>query len=127
MGRALRLLLEPLLAASQLKVAFQLFFQRMQDARHRHQHRDAFILDGADDLCRIQGLLKVNRSRNQLWDENSQKLPEDMNQRQQVEKANGMEYALILQIFFDLRFEGFEIGKNIAVGDDHAFGLCRGP
>ena len=46
-----------------------------------------------------------------------------MAQRQQVQKADGMNQTLVLEIFGDLRLESFQVGENVAVGDDHAFGL----
>ena len=34
-----------------------------------------------------------------------------------------MNQSLVLEIFRDLRLEGLEVGENVAVRDDHAFGL----
>ena len=50
-----------------------------------------------------------------------------MTQRKQVQKTDGMNETLVLQILLDLCFERRDIAQNIAVRDHHAFGSAVVP
>src|SRR6202030_4495162 len=49
-----------------LQVPLDLFLERLQHPRHRHQHRNALAADGADDLGRRERFLKDHRSTHEL-------------------------------------------------------------
>ncbi len=79
--------------------------------------------NGADDFAGFQRLLKNHGPAHQLRQKHSQKLSEDMAQRQQVQKAHRMHQAFVLEISLNFRFERRDIAENIAVGNYHAFGF----
>ena len=54
------------------------------------------------------------------WDEESQKLSEDVAQGQQVQEAQGMEPLLVLPMLSDLALNRFEVRQHVAVGDHNS-------
>ena len=58
--------------------------------------------------------------------EDAEELAEDVAERQQVQEAQRMEDALVLEIFADLAFERLEVRQDVAVRDDDAAWLGRG-
>ena len=93
------------------QIALDFLFQRLQHARHRHQHRHALAPDGANDFARLERILKDHGAAHQLRQKHSQELSEHMAQGQQVQEANGMDQAFVLQIFLDFRFERRDIAR----------------
>jgi hypothetical protein len=67
--------------------------------------------------------VKDNGGAHDLWDEESEELSEDVAERQQVEKAERVEDALVLEVWHDLALEGFEVREDVLVGDDDALGF----
>src|SRR5208337_5245609 len=72
-----------------LEIALNLLFQRLQHARNRNQHRDSLTADGGDNLGGFERVLKNDRAAHELWEEHAEKLPEDVDERQQVQEADG--------------------------------------
>src|ERR1700722_14215803 len=110
-----------------LHVTLDFFLQGLQHPRHRYQHRYSLAPNSVNDLGRLQRVLKNHRSAQQLRQENSQKLAEDVTQRQHVKKSNGMHQAFVLEVALNFTFQGRNVAENIAVGDHHAFGFGGGP
>src|ERR1019366_9626321 len=71
--------------ASVLKIAFDLLLQRLNHARDRHQHGDAFPANRCHDFGWVECVFEHDSSAEQRGKKNSQELSEDMAQRQQVE------------------------------------------
>ena len=59
-------------------------------------------------------------------EENSEKLAEHVAERKEVEKSQRMKEAFPAAVAIDFFFEGFEIGEQVAVGEDDAAGFGRG-
>ena len=93
------------------QIALDLLLQRLQHARHRHQHRHSLAPDGANDFARLERILENHRAAHQLRQKYSQKLPEHVAQGQQVQEANGMDQAFILQIFLDFCFQRRDVAR----------------
>src|SRR4051794_35519497 len=72
-------------------------------------------------------MFKDNCATHQLRQEDSEKLPEDMTQRQKIEEPHRMKPALVFQIFADLTLKRSHIRQYIAMTDHDAFGLRRSP
>src|SRR5271166_1453580 len=62
----------------------------------------------------------------QLRQENSEELPEDVAQRQQVEKTQGMEDALVSQVRADPALQRLQVGEDVPVRNDHTARLSGG-
>ena len=121
-----KLVVKLIQAAGVLEIAFNFFFQRLQHAGHRDQHRYPFVAKSVDNVAGLEGLLKKN-SAPQKWRQiHSQKLSEDMAQRQEVKKTQRVYEAFVFQIRRDLRLEWRDIAENIAVGDHHTFWFSGG-
>ena len=105
------------------EIALDLFLQRLQHARHRDQNRNPLASNGADDLAWFQAVLKNYRPAHELRKKNPQKLPEDVAQRQQVQKANRVDEAFVLEILLNLRLQRCHVRENIAMRDDNALGI----
>jgi hypothetical protein len=99
------------------EVAFNFLLQRIHQPRNRYQHRNPLALDGGDDLGRIQRIFKNDSCAQQWRKKNSQKLPEHMTQRQQVEEAQGMHQPLILPILLDLPSQGNHVPGDIRMAE----------
>ncbi len=69
--------------------------------------------------------MKEDLAAKQLRDEDAHELPEDMAERHQVQKANGMKRALPLEIFLDLSLKRREVRQQISMRENHAFRVSR--
>ena len=78
-----------------------------------------------EHLGRIQRVLKDDGRRQQLRQKDAEELSEDVAERQQVEKAQRMKDALVLQILADLALQRLQVGQDVAVRDDDAARLGR--
>ena len=67
-----------------VQIAFDFFFERVDHARHRNQHRNPLAPDRTDYVARPQRFLKEDCAPQKRRQVNSKKLAEDMTQRQQV-------------------------------------------
>src|SRR5581483_4716457 len=101
------------------QISLDLLFQRLQHARHCHQHRHSLAADCRHHLRRSQCVLENDSSTQQLRQEHPEKLSENVAQRQQIQKADGMHQPLILQVFGDLLLERCDIGKHVGMADHH--------
>src|SRR5207302_5047160 len=87
---------------------------------------NGFEPDGGEAYRWIQRVLKNGGDSKQGKYKKAHELPEDVAQRHQIQKADGVEEAFVFQIFPDFRFERLEISEDIAVRDHHAPGLGGG-
>ena len=69
---------------------------------------------------------KMHGRGQQLRQEDAEKLSEDVAERQQVQKAQRMEDALVAKVLADLALQRLEVGQDVAVRDDDAARLGRG-
>src|SRR6185437_1871622 len=69
------------------QLAAQLVFQRLHHARHRHQHGNAFALDGCNDVAGFKAILEMHGSAEQCRDKHSHELPEYMAEWEQFKKT----------------------------------------
>ncbi len=109
-----------------VEIAFDLLLQRLDHARHGHQHRDPFPADRRHDCGWVECVFKNDRTPQQRWKKNSQELSEDVAQRQQVQEANRMHQPFVLQVFSDFGFDRDEVADHIGVGEQHSLRLGRG-
>src|ERR1700734_3674556 len=70
--------------------------------------------------------MKYHRAAHQLGQEDSQKLSEDVTERQQIQEADRMKPAFVLQIFLNFQFQRRNVGENIAVRDHNSLWLGGG-
>src|SRR5580700_95259 len=70
--------------------------------------------------------MEYHRAAHQLGKEDSQKLSEDMTERQQIQETNWMHPSFILEIFSDLDFQRRNICADIAMRDDDSLWLSSG-
>ena len=61
----------------------------------------------------------------QLRQQDTEKLSEDVAQRQQIQKTERMEDALVLQVLANLALQRLKIGEDVPMGDDDATRLGR--
>src|SRR5690348_6953189 len=78
-----------------LQVALNLLLQRLRHAWHCNQHGNALALDRVHDLSGFERVLKENRSAKEGGQVHSQKLPEHVAERKQIQKTDGMHQTLI--------------------------------
>ncbi len=69
--------------------------------------------------------MKENLATEQLRHEDAHELSEDMAQRKEIEKTNGVNHALPFQIALNLPLEWSQVRHQIAVSDDDPFRLSR--
>jgi hypothetical protein len=120
-----KLLVKPVQLVLRLEIELDLFLQCFQNAWHPYQHRNPLALDRADHLGGIQTFLENDEPLQQLRDEDTEELPEDMTQRQQVQEADRMNHSFVLQIFLNLALERLEVRQDVAMRNHHAFGFRR--
>ena len=98
--RRLKAPLKILQTALVLQIALNLFFQRLQHARHRHQHRHALAPDSANDFAGLKRILEYHRAAQELRQKYSQELTKHVTQGQQVQEANGMHQRSYFRYFW---------------------------
>src|SRR5580698_2403869 len=87
-----------------IKVAFDLLPERLDHARNSHQHRYSLAANRSHYFRRVKCIFEHDRAAEQRRKKNSQKLTEDMAQRQEVQKTNWMYQSLIFQVFLNFVF-----------------------
>ena len=109
-----------------LLVPFDFLFQRLQHARHCHQHGNPLPPNRLQHFRRSQGALKNHGSRHKRRKKHPKELSEHMAQRQQVQKPHRMHPAFVLQILPNLSFQRRRVRQDIAVSDHDSLRLgCR--
>src|SRR5687768_11979901 len=81
-----------------LQIALQFVAQSLEHPRHGHDHRYALASRNRDDLGRIQGMAEDHGTAQQLRNKDPQKLSEDVAQRQEIEKTEGMKRAGVFEV-----------------------------
>src|SRR5262249_14237463 len=107
------------------EIAFYFLLQRLEHTRDADQDRNALPTNGFDHLRGFQFLLKDHGASQQRRQEHAQKLAKDMAEWQQVQKAQRMHEALILQIPLHLAFEWGSVGQNVPMSDHDALWCSR--
>src|SRR5215813_15558950 len=110
-----KLLLKPSLFSLRLEIALDLVFNCLNHAWDGYNYRDFLLLYGLNDLRGIKRLLKENRAANELRDKYAEELSKDVAQGKQIQKANGMKDALVLNLLRDLRLKRREVRQYVAV------------
>src|SRR5215813_13478419 len=106
-------------------IAFDLFAQSFELARHGGDYRDALAFDRGDNFRRVERARKEDLAEEQSRHEHSHKLAEDVTQGEQAQKPDRMKWALELQVFADLGFDWSDVGQQIAVRQANTFRLRR--
>jgi hypothetical protein len=75
--------------------------------------------DSLNDICGIQTVMEMNLSTQKLWNKHPHKLPENMTEWNQIQKANRMEKSFPFEIFGYLLFNRQQIGEEIRVGEHY--------
>ena len=78
------------------------------------------------DLGGIESVLENDSCAEQRRKKNSEELTEDVAERQQVEKAQRMKEAFVLEILRNLGGDGSEIAGHVGVGENDSLGLGGG-
>ena len=123
----LQLFVKHVTFAARRVVALDLLAQRVEEARHGDDDRDAVLLDSGDDLRRVERVLKVDFAAEELRHEDAHELAEDMAERQQVEEADRVEGPFPLAVLVDLALKRAEVRQQVAVRDDDALRLGGRP
>src|SRR5262252_9218041 len=107
------------------EIAFYLLLQRLEHTRDADQDRNALPTNGFDHLRGFQFLLKDHGASQQRRQEHAQKLAKDVAEGQQIQKAQGMHEALILQIPLHLALEWGSVRQNVSMSDHDALRCSR--
>ena len=83
-------------------------------------------MNRADYFGGVERIEKHGCAAENLGQENSEKLAEYVAERKEVEKAQRMKEAFPAAVTIDFFFEGFEVGEQVAVGEDDAARFGRG-
>ena len=108
------------------EIALDLILERFDEARDGDEHGDTLVVNRADYFRGVERIEEHGCAAENLGEENSEKLAEDVAERKEVEKAQGMKEAFPAAVAVDFFFEGFEVGEQVAVGDDDAAGFGGG-
>src|SRR5437764_13840487 len=103
-----------------------MFAQDFQNLRDRNQDGDAARVDLADDLFRTVARHEDDDAREHGRDEGGHGLAEHMAEREKVQETDGEKGAAVFEIFLDFALHRDDVGDDVAVGDDDAFGLGGG-
>ena len=103
---------------------FQMSLEQRHHARHRGQHRNALALDGLDQPRGHQTALEVNLGGKDGRNPQPHHLPEDVAQRQRLQKAEWMHQPLPAQIGLRTLLDRLHAGHHVAVGQHYALGVA---
>src|SRR5579862_49938 len=112
--------------AAGCEIALDLILERFDEARDSDEHRYTLVVNRADHFRGVERVEEHRCAAQNLREENSEKLAEHVAERKEIEKAQRMKEAFPAAIAVDFFFEGFEVGEQVAVGEDDAAGLGRG-
>ncbi len=124
--RSLVIALEFLELAARREIAFDLVAQRFNQARHGDQHGDALVVNRPNHFRGIESVDKNRGPAENLRQEHSQQLAEDVTQRQKVEEANRVKEPLVAAVAIDFSFDRLEVCEKVAVSENNAAGFCGG-
>jgi len=108
------------------EVALDLILERFDEARDGDEHGHALAVNRADYFRGVERIEEHGCAAQNLRKKNSEKLAEDVAERKEVEKAQGVKEAFPAAVTVDFSFECFEVGEEVAVGEDDAAGFGRG-
>src|SRR5580658_6141510 len=108
------------------EIAFDLVAQRFNQARHRDEHGDTLVVNRPNHFSGIESVDKNRGPAENLRQEHSQQLAEDVTQRQKVEKAERVKEPLVAPVAIDFSFEGFEVREKVPVSENNAARFCGG-
>ncbi len=83
-------------------------------------------MDGVQDRARVEIVHEHRRPAQQRWNENAERLAEQMAERQHVQNANGLERARQALVFLHLTLDGREVGADILVAMHDADRIAGG-
>ena len=106
--------------ATGCEVALDLILERFDEARNGDEHGYALVVNRADYFGGVECIEKHGCAAQNLGEENSEKLAEYVAERKEVEKSQRMKEAFPAAVTIDFFFEGFEVGEQVAVGEDDA-------
>ena len=104
----------------------QILAQDLENLRHRDQHRNPPRANLPDDFFRIEPTHENHYAGQHRRDEGGHGLAEHVAERQKIQKADGGERAGVIAILEDFTFHRNNIGQNVAVRNDDAFGFGGG-
>ncbi len=107
--------------------AGEVFLEDFEDFGDGDEDGDAPDADVADDFGRVVAALKDNCAPSMGGMKRAMAWPEHMAQREKVQKADGREGAGVLAVFEHLALDGDDVGEDVGVGDNDAFGFGGGP
>ncbi len=114
---------ERLAAAACFQIAFDLLLERVDQAGNSDQNGDALAMNGGDDFRGIEGIFEDDGGAEKRWNKNSEELSEDVAEWKKVEKTQGMDEALVFEIFCDLLRDGSEVADHVGMGENDSLGL----
>src|ERR1700733_4460917 len=98
----------------------------MQNAGHRNQHRNSLTPNQLHHSRRLELLAEVDLRRQEGRYPEAHELPEDVTERQTVQKPQWVHPSFVLQVLRNLVLDGLQARKYIAVGEDNSLRLrCR--
>ena len=102
------------------EIALDLILERFNEARDGDEHGHALAVNRADYFCRVKRIQEHGCAAQNLGEENSEKLAEDVAEGKEIEKPQRVKEAFPAAVAIDFFFEGFEVGEQVAVGEDDA-------
>src|SRR5579871_4627409 len=100
--------------------------QDLENLRNRHKDRDAARMDLPDDLVGIETAHEDHDAWEHGRNEGRHGLAEHVAERQQVQETDREEGPPITAILQDFALHGNDVGEDVAVRDDDAFGFGGG-
>ena len=107
-------------SAAGREIALDLILERFDEARHGDEDGHALVVNRADYFGGVERVEKHGCAAQNLREENSEKLAKYVAERKEVEKAQRVKEAFPTAVTIDFFFEGFEVGEQVAVGEDDA-------
>lgn len=105
---------------------FESVVERIKHARDGDEGGGAFAFDGAQAVGGLLGSFKDDGGAEERRNEEGHELAEDVAEWNERNEAEWMEPALFAAVPVDTRFERFEIGEKISVGEDYATRFAGG-
>ncbi len=97
--------------------------QHLEDFRDGDQHRDSPRSDLADDLGGMVAALEHDGPRDHRRNEGRERLPEEVTERQEIQKANRGKRAAVAAILANLLLDRNDVREQVAMGNDDALRL----
>src|SRR5579875_1017084 len=100
--------------------------QDVEHARYRDEERDAFVMDGLDEVVCLQARVEVDFRAEKRRNPEPHELAEDVTEGQSMQEAQRMYKTLVAQVLLHFLLDGCEARQDVAMGVNDTFGLGGG-